>query len=96
MSRVDSGKWKFVSNASITRFSKVVLFRRVPADGVFTVTLGLAGFGDAYFDQLKVETVSDGTRRPAQDYVRRPGRAPAAADAPATAIRPTPRAPSVR
>jgi hypothetical protein len=87
---------QFRSGASITKLSKVVLFRRAPADGPFTVTLGLAGIGEAYFDDFRVETVSDGTERPAQPVARRPARRPATRPAPTTATRPSLRAPSVR
>lgn len=86
---------QFRSGGSFTKFSKVILFRRVPADGVMTVTLGLAGFGEAYFDDLKVETVEGtGPGRPDQ-YVdnpvkrtipnSKPEAPPSAARAPATA-----------
>ncbi|AGA29276.1 hypothetical protein [Singulisphaera acidiphila] len=86
---------QFRNAGSIPKFSKVVLFRRVPADGVMTVTLGLAGFGEAYFDDLKVETVEGSAPGPLDQYadnpVKRtiPGSKPAApatgAPAPATA-----------
>ncbi|WP_406699823.1 hypothetical protein V5E97_13335 [Singulisphaera sp. Ch08] len=59
---------------------------------MMTVTLGLAGFGDAYFDDLKIETVEgSGPGRPdqyADNPVKRtvPGAKPAAGAAtPATA-----------
>ncbi|SIN81073.1 hypothetical protein SAMN05444166_1014 [Singulisphaera sp. GP187] len=87
---------QFRNHGSIPKFSKVVLFRRVPADGVMTVTLGLAGFGDAYFDDLKIETVEGSAPGRPDQYadhpVKRtvPGSKPAApaggrAPAPATA-----------
>jgi hypothetical protein len=38
-------------------FSRVVLFRKAPADGTFTVTLGLAGYSEAYFDDFRVQVI---------------------------------------
>ena len=38
---------------------KVVLYRQAPADGPLTVTLGLAGFGDVFFDDLRIERLTD-------------------------------------
>ena len=55
-------QFQFRSNAEIARFSRVVLFRKAPANGTFTVTLGLAGYGDAYFDEFRVEVIEEGTR----------------------------------
>jgi hypothetical protein len=48
---------QFISNEPIPAPTKVVLYRRAPSDGDFTVTLGLAGFGEAVFDTLAVERV---------------------------------------
>lgn len=39
-------------------WTEVVLYRRVPADGEMTVTLGLAGYGVAYVDDLRIERVA--------------------------------------
>jgi len=36
-----------------------VLYRKAPADGEFTVTLGLAGYGLAQFDDFRVELVEE-------------------------------------
>jgi hypothetical protein len=41
----------------IPAFSRVVLYRKAPQDGNVTVTLGLAGYGEAEFDDLRVELV---------------------------------------
>lgn len=46
---------QFRTNAILVDLTKVVLFRRAPADGVMTVTLGMAAYGDAYFNDFKVE-----------------------------------------
>jgi hypothetical protein len=41
----------------IASYSRVILYRKAPADGSFNVTLGLAGYGEAYFDDFRVEFV---------------------------------------
>ncbi len=38
---------------------EVVYYRRIPADGKLSVTLGLAGYGFAAFDDLKIEPIVD-------------------------------------
>lgn len=48
---------QYVTNQPVPTLSKVVLYRRAPADGEFSVTLGLAGYGEAFFDELTVERV---------------------------------------
>jgi hypothetical protein len=48
---------QFRSTDPIPELSRVVLYRRVPADGELTVTLGLAGYGDVFFDDLRIEPV---------------------------------------
>jgi len=55
-------------SVSIPKFSKVIWFRRAPADGELTVTLGLAEFGDAYFDDLTIETVEGNNPGPQDQY----------------------------
>jgi hypothetical protein len=37
----------------------VVLYRKAPADGTFHVTLGLAGYGEAYFDDFRVQVIQE-------------------------------------
>lgn len=44
---------------TIADWSLVTLYRRVPSDGMLTVTLGLAGVGEAYFDDVRVERLED-------------------------------------
>jgi hypothetical protein len=39
----------------IVEWSEIILYRRAPADGPLTVTLGLGGYGTAYFDDLRIE-----------------------------------------
>jgi len=48
---------QFVSNAPMPAPTRVVLYRRVPADGELTVLLGLAGYGSVSFDDLRVQRV---------------------------------------
>ena len=48
---------QFRTTDPIPELSRVVLYRRVPADGELTVTLGLAGYGDVFFDDLRIEPV---------------------------------------
>ena len=50
-------QFQFRSAGPIPSFSRVVLYRKAPSDGNFTVTLGLAGYGEAFFDDLRVELV---------------------------------------
>jgi hypothetical protein len=73
----------------------VVLFRRAPADGVMTVTLGLASYGEAFFNDFKIE-VAEGPAGSAPAELATPSR-PSLPDPstpplpPATATGPTPR-----
>ena len=46
----------------IPSFSRVVLYRKAPTDLNLTVTLGLAGYGEAYFDDLRVELIEANER----------------------------------
>ncbi len=74
---------QFRTTDPIAELSRVVLYRRVPADGEMTVTLGLAGYGDVFFDDLRIEPV-----------VSIPPSVPQAVDVPTRLRRPEP--PSVR
>ncbi len=55
-------QFQFRTSAEIARFSRVVLFRKAPANGTFSVTLGLSGYGDVYFDDFRVEVIEEGSR----------------------------------
>ena len=81
---------QFRYNDVIIDLTPVVLFRRAPADGVVTVTLGLAAYGEAFFNNFKVEVVEG----PGAARARRPRRrrAPRLPD-PATPARGPPAAP---
>ena len=55
-------QFQYRSRDPIPDYSRVVLYRKAPADGTFTVTLGLAGYGEAFFDDLRVEVIEEATR----------------------------------
>lgn len=44
---------------ALPQFCRVVLYRKAPSDGEFTVTLGLAGYGLAQFDDFRIELVEE-------------------------------------
>lgn len=52
---------QFRSTDLINNWSRVVLYRKAPTDAEFTVTLGLAGYGEAWFDDFQVELVEGGS-----------------------------------
>ncbi len=86
---------QFRTSDPMIEFTRVVLYRKAPADGTFHVTLGLAGYGDVYFDDFRVQVIEadDGRRvEPdrGSDLVRRP-RPAASTPAPG---RPDPRVPA--
>lgn len=89
-------QFQYRTSGPIPSFSRVVLFRKAPADGNFTVTLGLAGYAEAYFDDLRVEVIEEGNgdAEPTLVQERRQGQAPRsprlpASTPPAAASRPT-------
>ncbi len=49
----------FRSSAAVTEWSEVVLYRRVVDETSMTVKLGLAGDGDVFFDDLRVERLTE-------------------------------------
>jgi len=55
-------QFQFSTTAEVARFSRVVLYRKAPANGTFSVTLGLAGYQDVYFDDFRVEVIEEGER----------------------------------
>jgi len=77
---------QFVSNEPIPKRTKVILYRRAAADGDFTVTLGLAGYGEAYFDDLSVQRVEAAPTGPTPDVAR----SPRTRSVPSTAVLPPP------
>jgi hypothetical protein len=73
-------------------WQRVVIYREAPADGPFTVSLGLAGYGkdkvdEAYFDDLRIEVLQDLPAATPPDIAGGSSR-PARATPPATAVRP--------
>jgi len=51
---------QYRSSTAIPQFSRVILYRKAPVDGEVSVTFGLAGYGEAEFDDFRVELVEDG------------------------------------
>src|SRR5262249_36243630 len=47
---IGGDQFQYRSSAEIPGYSRVVLYRKAPADGSFRVMLGLAGYGEVYFD----------------------------------------------
>lgn len=74
---------QFRTTAALPQFSRVVLYRKAPADGEITVTFGLAGYGEAEFDDFRVELVEgDAPPAPVQDPIARGADAPEAEELP--------------
>ena len=59
------------TNLALGSFNRVVLFRKAPADGTFTVTLGLAGYAEAYFDDFRVEVIEHAATATDSDVAQR-------------------------
>jgi hypothetical protein len=72
-------QFQFRTSGPIPAYSRVVLFRKAPADGTFTVTLGLAGYGEVYFDDFRVQVIEQESASPAADVIARAPRARAGA-----------------
>ena len=64
-------QFQFRSAGAIPEYQRLLLFRKAPTNDPFTVTLGLAGYGEAYFDDLRVEVVEQDDARAGPDLVRR-------------------------
>ena len=43
-----------------TKWKKIILYRRIPASGVVSVTLALTGLGTVYFDDVRIEPLTGG------------------------------------
>jgi hypothetical protein len=52
-------QFQFRASEAIPDETRVILYRRAPADMAFSVSLGLAGYGEVYFDDLRVELVEE-------------------------------------
>ncbi len=64
---------QFTSRDAIPALTKVVLYRRASADGELSVTLGLAGYGEAFFDEVTIQRVES---EPTRDASPSPAPAP--------------------
>jgi len=84
----------------IPSFSRVVIYRKAPTDCSFTVTLGLAGYGEAFFDDFRVELVeadeAPGGSDIAQAPANRSARQPPSADPSLPPTATSPSGPSTR
>ena len=60
-------QFQFRSSDPIPAYSRVVLYRKAPADMTFSVTLGLAGYGEAFFDDFRVQVMEEDSRFVAPD-----------------------------
>jgi hypothetical protein len=70
-------QFQYRTSMGLGSFSRVVLFRKAPADGTFWVTLGLAGYAEAYFDDFRVQVIeheNEGTTGDSDVAQARPGR----------------------
>jgi hypothetical protein len=68
--------FQFRLSDPIPGYARVVLYRKAPADMTFSVTLGLAGYGEVFFDDFRVQVMEADPRFPAPDpnLVHNPGR----------------------
>ena len=57
-------QFQYRNGNPIPGYSRVVLYRKAPADGTFHVTLGLAGYGEVLFDDFRVQVIEEDPRRP--------------------------------
>jgi hypothetical protein len=78
---------------ALPEWSEVILYRRSPEEGALSVTLGLAGFGEAFFDDLRIEPIEVlGSAEP-RDMVSTPPTGPRPFPAPSPPRSPTARLP---
>ena len=54
--------FQFRTCDALPGYNRVVLYRKAPADGTFNVTLGLAGFGEVFFDDFRVQVMEQTAR----------------------------------
>jgi hypothetical protein len=57
---------EFRTAGAIPDWREVVLYRRPDREGPFSVTLGLAGYGEAFFDDLVIERIEGAPAQPAE------------------------------
>ncbi|MDB5350849.1 MAG: hypothetical protein JWN86_2096 [Planctomycetota bacterium] len=52
--------YQFRITDACPHWREVTLYRAAAEDGDMTITLGLAGYGEAWFDRLRVDTITEG------------------------------------
>ena len=95
---------QFRTSEPIPTFSRVVIYRKAATDCTFSVTFGLAGYGEAFFDDFRVEMVeadeapatAPNTSNIAQTPARSPTRQPRVPDASLPSAVSTPAAGRIR
>jgi hypothetical protein len=55
-------QFQYRNSDPIPGYSRVVLYRKAPADENFYVTLGLAGYGEVLFDDFRVQVIEEDPR----------------------------------
>lgn len=85
----------FRSTAAIPEWSEVVLYRRVVDETAMTVKLGLAGDGDVFFDDLRVERLTENAPITADRIAAAPGEATTSQPAQAAPAEPATEQPPV-
>jgi hypothetical protein len=70
--------FQFRTSGPLPEYYRIILYRKAPIDGTFTVTLALAGYGEAYFDNLRVEVIEHAPQTTPPNVVERPRSAPRA------------------
>ena len=60
-------QFQYRNSEHIPGYSRVVLYRKAPADGNLHVTLGLAGYGEVCFDDFRVQVIEEDPRSHSPD-----------------------------
>ncbi len=60
-------QFQYRSSDPIAGYARVVLYRKAPADMMFSVTLGLAGYGEVFFDDFRIQVMEEDPRFVAPD-----------------------------
>jgi hypothetical protein len=63
---------QFNTTEPLGTFTKIILYRRAPADGELTVTIGLAGYGGLSIDDFKIERAESPAGPEPPDIARLP------------------------
>lgn len=67
---------QFRTAEKMTDWTRLVIYRRAPEDGDLSVTLGLAAYGDVFFDDFRIERVQELPKGRAPDVAVAPRRQP--------------------